>query len=260
MGTEGSGASRAGGEGIHNEDAFLVEEGLGLYVVCDGAGSSPAGERASRAACAFIDRFFEAGRLDEPDGEDAARDAVARAMRGAIDAVEGAEAGEPARGPSTTLTMLLVHGPLGVIGHRGDSRAYLVRRRRAQQLTVDHELAGDAGAGAASFDVFTIALLPGDTLVLCTDGAESAVLDDAIVRSAQDVSPPVLASRIASAAHRVRPDQDATCVVVRVRADRNAGWLELSRSPEATGFGHRVLSARPSPEPPEPRDRERRAR
>ena len=50
MDTQGSGASRAGGEGFHNEDAFLVEEGLGLYVVCDGASAWPGGEFAARAA------------------------------------------------------------------------------------------------------------------------------------------------------------------------------------------------------------------
>jgi len=37
MSTEGSGASRAAGEGVHNEDAFLVDDGVGVYVVCDGA-------------------------------------------------------------------------------------------------------------------------------------------------------------------------------------------------------------------------------
>jgi serine/threonine protein phosphatase PrpC len=50
MTSEGSGASRAGGDGFHNEDAFVVEEGLGLYVVCDGAGGAAAGEIASRLA------------------------------------------------------------------------------------------------------------------------------------------------------------------------------------------------------------------
>lgn len=50
MSTEGSGASRGGGDEFHNEDAFLVEQGLGLFVVCDGASRSPAGEIAARIA------------------------------------------------------------------------------------------------------------------------------------------------------------------------------------------------------------------
>jgi serine/threonine protein phosphatase PrpC len=49
MGTEGSGATRAGGEGFHNEDVFVVEEGLGLYVVCDGVGDTAGGR--DRGAC-----------------------------------------------------------------------------------------------------------------------------------------------------------------------------------------------------------------
>ena len=54
MSTEGSGASRAGGDGFHNEDAFVVEQGLGLYVVCDGASGTPAGEIAARCEAAGL--------------------------------------------------------------------------------------------------------------------------------------------------------------------------------------------------------------
>jgi len=70
MTTEGSGASRAGEDGIHNEDAFLVEEGLGLYLVCDGASGTPAGEVASRVAAEALEQFVghaeaEFGRVRE---------------------------------------------------------------------------------------------------------------------------------------------------------------------------------------------------
>ena len=50
MSIDGSGASRAGGDGTHNEDAFRVDDGLGLYVVCDGASDSAAGEVAAQIA------------------------------------------------------------------------------------------------------------------------------------------------------------------------------------------------------------------
>ncbi len=239
--TEGSGASRAGGEGFHNEDAFVVEDGLGLYLVCDGASGTPAGEVASRVAAQALEDFVEHvdGALDLR-GRGVARAVVERAMGYAMAALDEAQQTDPQlAGLATTLTVLLAHARTGVIGHRGDSRAYLIRNDRAHQLTVDHELTKVSDeTDADSEDVFTVELEPGDTIVLCTDGAEDVVQDDGIVRVAGDLSPRVLASRIVSAAQRVRPGQDATAVVVRVRGDREPGWLELSGQPYGTRFGH----------------------
>lgn len=243
MSTEGSGASRAGGGGFHNEDTFLVEEGLGLYVVCDGASSTPAGEVAARVAAEAVEQFVERAGEDFDLGRGpVARLTVERAMGYAAAAVAEAETSQPElRGLATTVTMLLVHGSLGVIGHCGDSRAYLIRRRRAHQLTVDHELTRAASKGhprASEFDVFTVDLSSGDTVVLCTDGAEDVVQDEAIARVAGDLAPRLLASRIVSAAHRKSPTLDATAVVVRVRGKSERGWLELSTPPRGTAFGH----------------------
>jgi serine/threonine protein phosphatase PrpC len=242
MGVEGSGASRAGGEGFHNEDAFVVEESLGLYVVCDGSSERPGGEHAAGAAVRALEDFVE--HADEEldlRGDRVARSVVSRAMDFALRAVEEAEKQDPAlRGLTTTVTLLLVHGERGVIGHRGDSRAYLIRRDRAHQLTVDHELtrALTNGEPADDFDVFGVELRPGDTIVLCTDGAEEVIEDPAIVRVAGELSPRLLASRIVSTAHRRNPGGDATVVVVRIPADREPGWLELSFPPRKTAFGH----------------------
>ncbi len=243
MGIEGSGATRAGGQGLHNEDAFLAEQGLGLYVVCDGASGTPAGEIAARVASDALEEFVErAGDDLDLRAERVARAVVERALPYAMDAVVEAERTDPElRGLATTVTLLLARGDVGVIGHRGDSRAYLVRGRRAHQLTVDHELTdaveGDAPA-SDHFEVFSVPLEPGDTVILCTDGAEQVVQDPALVRVAGELTPPLLASRIVSAAHRGAPSSDATAVVVRVHGERERRWLELSSQPQGTSFGH----------------------
>lgn len=243
MSTEGSGASRAGGEGFHNEDAFLVEDGLGLYVVCDGASGTPAGEVAARVASEALETFVS--RVEKDDDLAAGRAAgavVEKAMGFAMAALVDADrTRRELRGLDTTVTLLLAHGNVGVIGHRGDSRAYLIRRGRSHQLTVDHELTeatAHGNAAPAGFAVFVLPLKAGDTVVLCTDGAEEVVQDEAIVRVAGDLPPRILASRIVSAAHRATPTLDATVVAVRVRGEREAGWLELSGLPQGTAFGH----------------------
>lgn len=255
MSIEGSGASRGGGDSFHNEDAFLVEEGLGLYVVCDGAGGRPAGEVAAHVAVEALEEFVAHADVgsDDPLGESrGATQVVEQGLRYAMRAVlDAARTDAELRGMVTTMTMLLAQGRHGVIGHVGDSRAYLVRRGRAHQLTIDHELtdaiAGqdetDAATASFSSQTFALQLLPGDTLILCTDGAEQVVQDRVIERAAGELSPALLASRIVSAAHRLNPALDATAVVVRVRDERERGWLELSEPPRRVAFGHTLTPA-----------------
>jgi protein phosphatase len=151
---------------------------------------------------------------------------------------------------ATTITLLLAHGREGVIGHVGDSRAALVRGGRLHALTLDHELThelgradaadGDEADSGLAVDTFSIDLRPGDTILLCTDGAEDALLDLTLVRAAAGLSPRLLASRIVSAAHRRDPECDATVVVVRVRRDDEPAWLSVSVPPREASFGHVV--------------------
>jgi protein phosphatase len=243
MSIDGSGASRAGGDGIHNEDTFVVEDGLGLYVVCDGASDSTAGEIAARIASdAVATSVRQSGEDVDVRLGRVARFVVEKAMKHAMRELAEAERSDPRlTGLATTITLLLAHRDIGIIGHRGDSRAYLIRRDRCHQLTVDHELTeslGNGGTQPSAFDVFAVELRPGDTVVLCTDGAEEVVEDESIIRVAADVSPRLLASRIVSAARRRNPSLDATAVVVRVRGEREPGWIELSQLPRGTAFGH----------------------
>jgi len=242
MSTQGSGASRGGGDEFHNEDAFLAKEGLGLYVVSDGASRRPAGEVAASIATRAIEEFVARECAEGPDETRLQNSAIAeRGMHHALQAIRDAEGAAPDRdGMSASLTMLLTDGRRGVIGHRGDSRAYLIRRRRARQLTRDQELSGEVPGPTSDSEiqVFALDLEPGDTLVLCTDGAEKVVEDPEIERLAGELSPPVLASRIVSRANRRSPAEDATAVVVRVHGERERGWLELSGQPEGTAFGH----------------------
>ncbi len=247
MSTEGSGASRSG-RSLENEDHFLVEEGLGLYVVCDGDSGRPAGEVASEVAVRALEQFIETA--DDTLATDiwrgsTATSVVERALRYAVNQIVAtAEASPELEGMATTITVLLAHGKRGIIGHRGDSRAYLLRGRRCHQLTVDHELTESISNGTSDadlpIDVFAIDLNPRDTVVLCSDGAEEAVKDPSIVYAASELSPRLLASRIVGLGNRMNPSADTTAVVVRIRGEREPGWLELSSEPRGVSFGHTI--------------------
>ncbi len=245
MAIESSGASRAGGDGTHNEDAFLVSPELGLFVVCDGASQAPAGEVAARIATQAVGEAVSQARANGETGSLSAG-VVDLAMRRAVESLrEATQASPELAGLATTVTMLLAHDRRGVIGHRGDSRAYLQRGTRVRQLTVDSDSTRALDADPddpQAFDVFTVDLSEGDVVVLCSDGAQDVVEDATLWRNAGRLPPRILASRIVSAANRQAPHDDATAVVLRVGGLGRPDWLEASRSPRATTFGYALHS------------------
>ena len=250
MTTEGSGAS-LGRDGVHNEDAYLVEEGLGLYVVCDGASGQPAGEIAARTAVATLEAFVEREHLEGRSLFQAFSSlrVASRAVRCAMDAVlEASREHDELRGMATTLSMLLVHGQTGAISHVGDSRVYLHRDGELHQLTLDHELSsshdvdGTSPIDDSAIDTFAVDLRAQDTLLLCTDGAEDVIDNLAMLGDVTRTTPRVLASRIVTAARRYNPGCDATVVVVRVRDDDEPAWLWLSHPPQEFVYGHALVA------------------
>jgi protein phosphatase len=118
------------------------------------------------------------------------------------------------QGMGTTLTVAAVLGSNLLIGHVGDSRAYLLRGSNLRQLTTDHTLAQaliDAGvadpddpASRSMRHVLTAAvgslgqevdpqvqrfkLEPGDQLLLCTDGLTETVADSTIAHVLQEAT------------------------------------------------------------------------
>lgn len=182
-----------------NEDAvYPVEDestvGPVIVAVADGMGGHAAGEVASAAA---ITAAVKAG-------DDSA---VAR-VEAANAAVLAAAAEDSARsGMGTTLT-LAIFWPDGRLemGHVGDSRAYLMRNARLTQLTIDHTfvreliaqgrlapedaathprrhmLTRTIGMPNVRVDSLDIHLLPGDRVVMCSDGLTGMVSDARVAR------------------------------------------------------------------------------
>lgn len=132
-----------------NEDAFRVDDELGLYVVADGVGGHAKGEVASAEAVDQIFAFVKQGRaalnafVAKPDAETQrhVRRLLESAVQSACYMVFGMAEMDPSqRGMSTTISALLVSGSHAVIAQVGDSRVYRVRGGAAKQLTEDHTL------------------------------------------------------------------------------------------------------------------------
>ena len=196
----------------HNEDAFLADPPLGLFVVADGMGGHAAGEVASALAVQAIRATFQDSRpiieafSKTPTSE--AREEIAKLMERAIlracqEIYQTATSDLGKRGMGTTVVALLTLGQKAVIGHVGDSRVYLFRQGRAHQLTEDHTIiqeqlkrgliTRDQAKEAENRNVITRAvgiqpqvavdtlitdLLPGDLYLLCSDGLHGYLTDD----------------------------------------------------------------------------------
>ncbi len=146
-------ATDVGRQRDHNEDNFLIDKKLRLFMVADGMGGHAAGEVASSIAVHeirdtinqhkdLIDRY----RVDVPAVQPyEILQVLENAIQAACGAVFARAQAEPdKRGMGTTATVLLIAGTgdhlRGFIAHVGDSRVYLARQNQCHVLTEDHSL------------------------------------------------------------------------------------------------------------------------
>ena len=148
MKSRGTGFTDVGMRRAINEDAFLIDHDLGLFVVSDGMGGHAAGEVAAREAVAGVHEYIRgqqallqrirSGLLSQTLLSSIARIAIAFANRKVY---EIAARNPSLRGMGCTMTLLLVGREHAAMAHVGDSRMYLSRDGILQQLSVDHTVA-----------------------------------------------------------------------------------------------------------------------
>ena len=189
------------------ETRFSDEDGY-LMMVADGMGGAAAGERASALAVESVEKFalntlkwfFHLGKADESALVSELRKGLELADKALI---EEAEADYRFNGMGTTLTMAYSVGEDLYIVHAGDSRAYLFRDGRLEQVTSDHTLVqllvsgGVLSAEAAKTharrnivtnvlggpspgvhaEIHKVKVADGDILLLCSDGLTEPVTD-----------------------------------------------------------------------------------
>src|SRR5207248_6284888 len=122
----------------NNEDRFVVDPEHRLFLVADGMGGQEHGERASGLAAEIIPRVVHAGLSQRSHAGQVVRRALAEANQAIIDASRDQPEGR--RMGTTAVLALEQEGQVYVAG-LGDSRAYLIRGDRVEQLTVDHSVA-----------------------------------------------------------------------------------------------------------------------
>ena len=200
-----------------NEDSYLVNDKIGLYIVADGMGGHAGGEFASKIAVSTVEEIIRgedrvksnvpaSSYLDseqssaEGQEQDRLKDAINRAgnmiVRRAFEDPE-------LKGMGTTSTVMFVSGDKAYIAHVGDSRAYCVRGSEIIQITEDHSLVHEQlksgliteeearthqlkniitrSVGVQEeIEVDTIVwkIQPGDSYLLCSDGLSNMINDE----------------------------------------------------------------------------------
>ena len=205
-----SGLSDVGRVREHNEDAHLIADDIGLFVVADGMGGHLGGRTASKLAIKTFDESvrrslpqIEEGAGAEPIASSPVPKLLAEAVRQACFAVyDEAQKKPELQGMGTTITGLLIQKDRAFIVHVGDSRCYLQRDDRIIQISDDHSLVNEQiKAGIITLeqarssrlrniitrsvgfekdvavDTFAMSLHVGDKFLVCSDGLANNVDD-----------------------------------------------------------------------------------
>ena len=225
-----------------NEDSVFCSAESGVFVVADGMGGHAAGEVASRIASEMI-----GARLCGMEMSAALDEVRSLFLEAFVDAgseiVRQAQEDEARGGMGTTATVLVLRPDDNyIVGHIGDSRAYLLRGGRFARITKDHswvEEQVDRGmiSREQAFrhpqsniitralgtdpvpapDLFVGEMRSGDRFLVCSDGLTDMVDEDRIAKIMGNVDDPEkTASRLVSEANLAGGTDNVTALVVHV--------------------------------------------
>jgi serine/threonine protein phosphatase PrpC len=234
----------------NNEDNLGYDSRYGIYVVCDGMGGQAAGEVASKMGVDTVLTYFrEAAKThkypqvgEQVEGVSDRANRLGSSIRLANEAIYQAAVKHVAHsGMGATIVSVLMDSGFFSVGHAGDSRIYLVRAGTLQQITRDHSLVMEQvrrglitleEANASEMqniiiralgpeekvvpDLDDMMALPGDILLLCSDGLTRHVPDDSLLEIIQGtVTLQLMADRLIEAAREGGGSDNITCLVIR---------------------------------------------
>lgn len=248
---EVAGATDPGCVRKNNEDNFSIEADLGLLIVADGMGGHNSGEVASDLAVKTISDFalkmLGGAKSMVPEGGAAGLTPRGRQLEYFVKTAntmiyEKGRAFPKDAGMGTTVVAAMLDAKSLTVAHVGDSRLYLWRRGELTQLTEDHSLVGEqvkrgqitpdeaarsnlqniltralGAEGEVQVDVAEHPLLPGDVVLLATDGLSKMVTDaDVAAAIAAGGEPRAIVDDLIAKARAAGGVDNVTVVVARV--------------------------------------------
>ena len=232
----------------NNEDYYIIDEELGLHLVCDGMGGHEGGEVASETAALAIQRVLRSNlvyiKRYEIDSSFENRDLVTRLIEHAVQVASTEVANIAVErgwklGTGTTVAMILTVGENAIVAHAGDSRVYLLRNKQVYLLTEDHSVINEQirkgtmtreeamrsphahaitrAVGLPEFvhaETLHIEFAPGDICLICSDGLSEFLRSDTLVDFAHRVSLRKLPKSLITHAFNDGSQDNITAVVI----------------------------------------------
>ncbi len=225
----------------NNQDSFLIDPELGLYIVADGMGGHQGGEVASSMAVQTVKEVVVAEQQKEARLHP--RQIMNLAYKEASRRVyELSKAKSELRGMGTTMVVTLFHNDTLFIGNVGDSRAYLHNQHGFWQMTEDHSLVAeqiraglikdkDAGNFMAKniitrsvgyesdvvCDIIERRLLPNETVIVCSDGLSGFVTDAKISELCAKLETKHLVPKLIDEAKKGGGGDNVTVLAIRTK-------------------------------------------
>jgi protein phosphatase len=249
LAVEVAGKTDVGCVRTNNEDNFGFDSRHGIFVVCDGMGGQAAGEVASKMGVDILLDYFRTHPLNTAEqslnGQNGS--AGAQSLANAIQLANKTifQAGQQQNGRNgmgSTIVAALVRGNSLAIANVGDSRIYLVRQGTIQQLTQDHSLVMEqvrrgyitlqqaqqsqmqniilralGPEEVVEADIEDLVALPGDVLIMASDGLTRYVPDEDILKIVQGRHGLQQAcGELVNRAKECGGDDNITCLLVRI--------------------------------------------
>ena len=229
-----------------NQDSFLVDDELSLYIVADGMGVHKGGEVASQMAVSaardvYID-YVQSGSDKSP--RELIQEMYTRASH---DIYDRGEKVQKLKGMGTTMVVVLKVNEHFYIGNVGDSRVYLQKDLGLWQVTEDHSLVYeqlregiikesqlDQVEGKniitrsvgyerdVQCDIFEREIKPGDRYILCSDGLTGMVSDSRINEICICSSPEEWPERMVIEANVAGGDDNVTVLSISIDGEVQA--------------------------------------
>ncbi|MBY0314293.1 MAG: Stp1/IreP family PP2C-type Ser/Thr phosphatase [Bdellovibrionales bacterium] len=223
-----------------NEDSFLVDDSIGLFIVADGMGGHKGGDLASSMAVEIL-RAVVSHSIKRNTGFFSPRDIL---IDGYIQASQQiyhkSHIEQPElQGMGTTLVSALIHKGILYFGNVGDSRAYMIREGKMWQMTEDHSLLNEhirAGflkdTEIAKFqaknvitrsvgferealcDVVERKVESGDRYLMCSDGLSGLVRPERILELCQNPDIKAAVSSLIEEAKANGGDDNITVIII----------------------------------------------
>jgi len=238
-----------------NEDALILEDALGLYVVADGMGGHLAGDIASQMVVETIGEYIKKSIGNDDCGQTAGFDeTLSREANRLLSSIrfsnqvvhKASQANRSRRGMGSTVSAVYFTESTLIAANVGDSPIYLVRDGNIKLLSVPHTFLAEQYAlnpesaeklgmefrhvltravgteKSVKADIYEIQCFSGDIVVISSDGLNDKVPPEEILELAHNNGPDLACQKLVKLANDRGGDDNITVIVLNVKLVKNS--------------------------------------